>query len=192
MKKEMLFLGVFGCIMAISLYLIKPPYTTGASPERIKIQKTDNNLNEQAKTQLNTIDAPVYYTPLSHELENHIRELAIFYGISPEIAFGLIEQESNFNPYVVSDTNDYGLMQINISNHEWLKNELGLLDIQEPFNNVEAGMYLLGQLKAKYGTDHSVLMAYNMGEGGAKQLWDRGIYTSDYSCAVIEKSEKYR
>lgn len=145
---------------------------------------------EVEENQIEELPGPV--TPLEYDLENQIRELAISYGIAPEIVFGLIEQESRFNPYVISEGGDYGLMQINRVNHEWLKAELHIDDVLEPHNNVTAGMYILGDLKRKYGTDHSMLMAYNMGEAGAKTLWSRGIYTSEYSRSVIEKSENYR
>ena len=29
-------------------------------------------------------------------------------------------------------------------------------------------------------------MAYNMGENGAKRLWDKGIYETDYTNKVIK------
>ena len=104
---------------------------------------------------------------------------------------GTIVQAGNFQADVISTTNDYGLMQINQKNHEWLSNAVGVTDFLDPYQNIQAGIYILGTLFEKYDDPHKVLMAYNMGESGASKLWDQGIYQSKYSQRVIGYQETY-
>lgn len=82
-------------------------------------------------------------------------------------------------------------MQINQKNHEWLSNAVGVTDFLDPYQNIQAGIYILGTLFEKYDDPHKVLMAYNMGESGASKLWDQGIYQSKYSQRVIGYQETY-
>jgi hypothetical protein len=35
-----------------------------------------------------------------------------------------------------------------------------------------------------------ISLVYNMGEAGAKRLWKRGVYKTDYSKGVIERSQE--
>jgi soluble lytic murein transglycosylase-like protein len=105
---------------------------------------------------------------------------------------GLIKTESEFNPNVISETNDYGLMQINKINHKWLSEELGITDFLDPYQNVRAGIYILKDLFDEYEDTSKVLMAYNMGETGAKRLWVRGIYESKYSKEIINNAKDFK
>ena len=45
-----------------------------------------------------------------------IAEIAEKYGVSAALIKAVIKTESNFNPTLISATNDYGLMQINACN----------------------------------------------------------------------------
>ncbi len=130
--------------------------------------------------------------PLSREEQEFLYILSKDYDISYPLLLGLIDLESSFNKDEISSTNDYGLMQINAVNHEWLKNSLGFNDILDPYNNIRSGTFILSQLFGKYAGDETkVLMAYNMGEGGAKKLWDKGVMSSAYSKRVLEKKQMY-
>ena len=114
------------------------------------------------------------------------------YNIDFAFTMAVIFKESSFKPNVISsDGGDYGLMQINKINHKWLSEQLGITDFLDPEQNVTAGLYMLRQLFEKYEDPALVLMAYNMGEGGAKKQWDKGIYTSDYADAVLQQAEIY-
>lgn len=122
------------------------------------------------------------FTPLDVPMDESLQEytywMADAYDIDFAFLMGLIRNESNFQVDVISGTNDYGLMQINQKNHEWLSNAVGVTDFLDPYQNIQAGLYILGSLFEKYDDPHMVLMAYNMGEGGASKLWDQGIYQS--------------
>ena len=135
------------------------------------------------------------FTPLDVPMDENLQEytywMADAYDIDFAFLMGLIRNESNFQVDVISGTNDYGLMQINQKNHEWLSNAVGVTDFLDPYQNIQAGLYILGSLFEKYDDPHMVLMAYNMGEGGASKLWDQGIYQSKYSNRVLEYQETY-
>ncbi len=131
--------------------------------------------------------------PLDDELQEYIFNLSTSYGIDFDFVIALIESESSFQTDVISKTNDYGLMQINKINHAWLKEEIGIKDFTNPYDNVRAGLYILRGLFDRYGDNpHKVLMAYNMGENGAKKLWDKEVYQTPYSINIINKANNFR
>ena len=105
------------------------------------------------------------------------------YGIQDHYTLLLAQMyhESSFNPSVISRTNDYGLMQINICNHKWLKEQLGISDFLDPYDSIDAGVHMMANLLRKYDV-HRALMSYNMGETGMK---NSGRSQSTYSKGVI-------
>lgn len=131
----------------------------------------------------------LYDVPMSDELQRYVREQAERQGVPFEIALAVIERESSYQPDAVSDTGDFGLMQINICNHRWLYEELGIVDVMDPEQNIEAGLYILGQAFQKYDDPDKALMAYNMGDSGMKSAWSKGQHSSKYSRAVIETAQ---
>ena len=138
-----------------------------------------------------TVVAPTIDCRLSDELQQMVFEKSNEYEIDFAFTMAVIFKESSF--YVDADSGcSVGLMQINRINHEWLSEELGLTDFWDPEQNVTAGLYILNYLFEKYGDPHQVLMAYNMGEAGARKQWNKGIYTSAYSEGVLQTADKYR
>lgn len=131
----------------------------------------------------------LYDVPMSDELQRYIREQAERQGVPFEIALAVIGRESSYQPDAVSDTGDFGLMQINICNHRWLCEELGITDVMDPEQNIEAGLYILGRAFQKYDDPDKALMAYNMGDSGMKSAWSKGQHSSKYSRAVIETAQ---
>ena len=130
--------------------------------------------------------------PLDDDTQQMIVDKCKHFNIDFAFTMAVIFRESSFRPDVVSyNGTSVGLMQINKVNHKWLSEELGITDFFDPEQNVTAGLYMLRQLFEKYEDPAMVLMAYNMGESGAKKLWDKGIYTSDYAEAVLQQAEIY-
>lgn len=126
-----------------------------------------------------------YDVPLDHDLQEFIYQQCCQYDIPMELVLAMIEKESSYRADVISKTNDYGLMQINLCNHSWLRKELGIQDFLNPRDNVTAGIYMLNQNLDTYGDTNKALMAYNMGAAKASRLWNQGIYSSKYSRSVI-------
>lgn len=131
-----------------------------------------------------------YRIPLSEDMQDEITRIANRNGLDQLTILALIEVESNFDPDNISETDDYGLMQINICNHERLSEALTLTNIRDPIQNVEAGSYMLGMLYKKYHDMNMMLMSYNMGEAGAQRLWDQGIYETEYTKKVNAASKE--
>lgn len=128
---------------------------------------------------------------MSDSMQEYIYYLSQEYDIEFTLVMALIEHESKFNPNTVSSTNDYGLMQINKANHEWLSEALGVTDFLDPEQNVRAGVFVLRKLYEEYTDTNLVLMAYNMGGSNAERLWKEGIYDTDYSRAIKQKQGEY-
>ena len=135
---------------------------------------------------------PTYYDiPLSKELQLYTYTRCVDYGIPEhyELVLAMMWQESNYTPDIVSATDDYGIMQINACNHEWLSDLLGTTNFLDVYQNIDAGTYIISKMLLKYGDEHKALMAYNMGCYGASKQWDRGNYSSYYSTSITSKAD---
>lgn len=134
-----------------------------------------------------------YDVPLSKDLQDYISSVCSTYSVPCELIYGIIEVESNFRADTVSDTNDYGLMQINKCNHEWLSSTLGVSNFLDPKENILCGIYIIsGHLEKTDGNVELALMRYNCGATGAKRLWEQGIYSTSYTEKVVAAYETYR
>ncbi len=126
---------------------------------------------------------------LDYDLQDAMHDFCEKYDVPYALALAVAEVESHFDPDAKSSTNDYGLMQINAVNFDWLR-DLGM-DPLTPEGNIESGVYILAQNLQAYGDPELALMAYNNGPGGAKMLWDRGIYQTAYSQKVMAAFAKW-
>lgn len=131
--------------------------------------------------------------PVDIELQDYIWSLCCLYDIDEqyEMVYAIMRKESNFDSNAISSTNDYGLMQINKSNHSSLSEKLGITDFLDPYQNVHAGIYMFANALHKYGNVPDALMAYNMGGGGASKLWSQGIHSTNYSRAVLDYYKQF-
>lgn len=128
---------------------------------------------------------------LTEELQEFIYYICSGYHVDFALILAVIKVESSFEIDAVSATNDYGLMQINQRNHNWLTEKLGITDYLDPYQNVYAGVFILRMLFEKYNDVNKVLMAYNMGETGASRLWENGIYETDYTQKVLTAQQQF-
>ena len=129
--------------------------------------------------------------PMDEDLQEFIFYLSAAYEMDFTFVMALIQQESGFRPDAVSAANDYGLMQINEVNHQYLKEQLEITDFLNPYDNIRAGMFILRKLFEKYETPAKVLMAYNMGEDGTVSLWEQGIFEINYSKSVLQIQQEF-
>lgn len=126
---------------------------------------------------------------LSYELQDIMQDCCDEYEVPYALALAMAEVETHFDPDAVSPTGDYGLMQINEINHEWLR-EIGL-DPLTYAGNIEAGIYIISGHIQAYGDIELALMAYNSGPSGARRLWDAGEYHTGYSRKVMAAFEHW-
>ena len=130
--------------------------------------------------------------PMDEELQQYTYSLCHAYGVDFKLVMALINQESSFQTDIISNTSDFGLMQINQINHKWLSERLGITDFNDPYQNIHCGVYMLSDLFEKYEDPSKVLMAYNLGETGASRLWDKGIFETTYSKNILNKVSEFK
>lgn len=98
---------------------------------------------------------------------------ANLYSLDPALIFGLIRQESGFDPTATSTSIARGLTQVIPSTGQGIASQLGLsnytvLDLYRPVISVHFGAYYLSQnLRSFDGNVLYALMAYNGGPGNA-------------------------
>lgn len=91
-----------------------------------------------------------------------IRKTAAKYGVDADLVFSVVAAESNFNPRAVSRRNARGLMQLLPETAK----RLGVRDIYDPAQNIDAGTRYLRDLMKRYQGDLALtLAAYNAGPG---------------------------
>lgn len=136
-----------------------------------------------------------YDVPLSDDLQDHIALLCEKYHIDPAIVTAMIFKESTYRSHLLGDGGkSYGLMQVQKRWHEERMDKLGVTDLFDPFQNVTVGIDILaGHIEAYDGNVEMALVAYNMGTTGARRnCFSKGVYSSKYSRAVLEKAEELR
>lgn len=122
-----------------------------------------------------------YQSKSEHKYEEIVRKYAHKYNISPALVLGIIQTESNFNPYAVSGAPAYGLMQLVPSTagadaYELINGKKGMPTKEmlfDPETNIHYGVaYLsilfnryLPDIKDKQSQEYCVITAYNAGAG---------------------------
>lgn len=132
-----------------------------------------------------------YDVPLSHSLQNYIYEVCTDEKVPMSLVIAMIDYESNFNPEIVSDTDDYGLMQINRVNNEMLSSSYHSADMLDAYQNVFCGVKIIAGYINQYEDYNKALMAYNMGSYGAQKAWENGITSTTYSEQILELMSSY-
>ncbi len=126
-----------------------------------------------------------YDVPLSESLQRYLYELCADEQVPVSLILAMIEHESGFNQEIISSTDDYGLMQLNAVNLEWLEEDYRCDDMLNPYQNLFCGVKIISSYITKYEDYGKALMAYNMGEYGAKKAWENGIDSTDYSTHIL-------
>lgn len=125
--------------------------------------------------------------PLSEELVQTALTACEQYEVPPQLLFAVMEVESGFQTDAQNGACT-GLMQIHSINLPYLQEQIGISDLSDPEQNIQAGAFILGGYLSRYNTEDS-LMAYNLGEGGAKKQWEQGIHGTAYTEKVLNEME---
>ena len=135
----------------------------------------------------------LYDVPISDDLQFFIQEWCKEYGIDPKLVLALISVESSFRANAYNaDTKCYGLMQISTINLPMLRAELGVTDWFNAYENVMGGIYLLRDCFKYDGDTEHALMIYNNGLSGAKELFYKGIHSTEYSQKVLSAMDNLK
>ncbi|SDZ29033.1 Peptidase family M23 [Thermoactinomyces sp. DSM 45892] len=114
------------------------------------------------------------------------------YQVTPALVAAVMEQESNFNPNVVSSAGAVGLMQLMPSNCE--ARQWSIQDCKIPVNNIDRGVQLLvNHLNHYNGNIKYTLAAYNAGAGNVKRYGGVPPFqeTQNYVKKVPERMGKF-
>lgn len=99
-----------------------------------------------------------------------ITQAAERYDLDPKLIEAVIQTESDFNPQVVSHAGAQGLMQLMPGTAA----DLGVKDVFDPEENIDAGSRYLKQLMDRYDGDEKLaLAAYNWGMGNLERHPER-------------------
>lgn len=180
-----LVIALLGGLIGYAIGAVYTPQKTVTVTETIEVPVHESeNLPQDTEVFLFDI-------PLSDSLQRYIYEICADEGVPVTLALAMIEHESGFNPEVISSTDDYGLMQINAINHEWLEEKYRVADFLNPYQNAFCGITIIGSYIEKYGDYGKALMAYNMGDYGAQKAWENGVTSSSYSTIILDLMQKY-
>jgi soluble lytic murein transglycosylase-like protein len=179
---------------AISYYEQNEPVVTYLAVETAEavveyLEKNENELIEKALLEQGYLSDDV---PLSYDLQDMARTWCSQYGVPYTLVLAVIQQESSF---ITNAQNGscFGYMQVNDINTEWLREEIGVTDLKDPAQNLHSGIFILGDLYAKYGDWNTALICYNHGEAGAyKYVFSQGIESTSYSRSVLDLREEWK
>jgi soluble lytic murein transglycosylase-like protein len=127
--------------------------------------------------------AAAAYAPL-------IEQAAARNGVDPAVLYGLIEQESGFDPNATSSAGALGLTQL-------MPGTAASLGVTEPLNpeqSIEGGARYLGQMLRQFaGNTSDALAAYNAGPGAVQQYGGVPPYpeTQQYVSKVLANAAAY-
>ena len=122
------------------------------------------------------IDHPELYNKIEPKVVSNIQidvrgisnemidDIAFRSGVDPNIVKAIIVEESGGNPNAVGDNGEsIGLMQIQPKHHKKRMEELGIVSLFDPQENVILGCSILSDLYDKYGNYEDALSVYNSG-----------------------------
>ena len=113
------------------------------------------------------------------------------YGVDPAVLKGLIKQESGFDPNAGSPAGAQGLTQLMPATAA----SLGVTDVHDPAQAIDAGAHYLRMQLDRFGGDLSkALAAYNAGPGAVQSFGGVPPYaeTRTYVTNVLAYADQYR
>jgi soluble lytic murein transglycosylase-like protein len=119
-----------------------------------------------------------------------IEQAAARNGVDPALLYGLIEQESGFDPSATSSAGALGLTQL----MPGTASSLGVSEPLNPAQSIEGGARYLGQMLRQFsGNTADALAAYNAGPGAVQQYGGVPPYseTQQYVSKVLANAAAY-
>jgi len=180
-------LALSASLMVLAAPAMRAEYVVLRSGQRIAVtgyQRLDNSYRLQMKG--GTVDVPVeqvltiepeeIFTPVAQvEVSKEpfgdlIRAAAKRYSVDADLITSVIAAESNFDPKAISLRNARGLMQLIPTTAA----HLGVKNIFDPQENIDAGTHYLSELLLLYKNDIALaLAAYNAGPERVQRFGQR-------------------
>ena len=125
------------------------------------------------------------------DLAERIEDIALAEGIEPEVAFGLVRAESEFNRRAVSPVGAVGLTQLMPSTARYFKAGVDRNDLFDRDTNLRIGFRYLATLLKKYdGNLELALLAYNRGPERVDQLLRQGANPNNGYVEMVMRGKK--
>lgn len=158
-------------LYALARYYQDNNYFSTSIDAATRIQTLSGQSDSAIPRYLRELIYPTYFADL-------VVPYAKRHGLDPALFFGLIRQESGFNPMSNSSASARGLTQVIPGTGDLIARALGVKDFQQsdlfkPYVSVRFGTYYLGTVLQQFsGNIFYGLMAYNGGPGNAAK-WQK-------------------
>lgn len=180
MKKKILTIGLMGLCFFMN-------YSTEVHATEYQAEQYQEEVEKESEYTYYKVYDEFYgsndYHTLDKELQEYMYDLCVEYEIEDYYSLLLCQlfYESLYRSDVISRTDDYGIAQINICNHKWLSETLGVTDFLDPKQGILCNVYLMSESLKNYDAENS-LCRYNTGKPGSNQysqnimyLWENNI-----------------
>jgi soluble lytic murein transglycosylase-like protein len=120
----------------------------------------------------------------SKKYDKMVRTISKRHGVSPQLTKAVIEVESNYSQFAISQVGAMGLMQLMPTTAE----RFGVSAVFDPADNIEGGVRYLKYLLKRFNNDMKLaIAAYNAGEGRVTREKDipRYVETQNYVRKVL-------
>lgn len=160
--------------------------------ELVSMANTQTYRIDKLLSEGNVLNTEVYYpeylrnVPLSLEMQKFTYDTCEEYGVDYDMVLAIMKVESQFSNIISDDGNDYGICQINKINHAWLAEEHDLTDMLDEKQNITACVLILADIQEEFTAPNEILMAYNLGKGGARDNLSEGVTSTYYVEKVME------
>ncbi len=158
------------------------------APAMAELNRTVNDLESDlartkgelavAKVQLErlqTIDRYSAKFRIPSDLAAAIHDIALAEGIEPQLAFRLVQVESNFERTARSSANALGYTQVRLATARFYEPEADEQDLLDRDTNLRVGFRFLRDLLNQYdGNEHLALLAYNRGPQRVNDILAQG------------------
>lgn len=167
----------------------------------IKQQTEEQTQKESGNTAIETDGFVFYQIPeeyqktggeLPEEVQRYIYDLCKEEGVRYALILAMIEKESGYKQDRIGDGGEsVGYMQVMQKWHEQEMDEIGITNLNDPYENIRFGVCYMKKLINRYGTIQDALTVYNYGENGANEyLWSNGIYVYAYNTEIIQRMKE--
>lgn len=138
------------------------------------------------------------YRAWDDNLKSYTQSVCEEYDVDYSLTLGVIYNESRFQSGLThvnsNGTVDYGLMQVNEVNLDYLHKALGINSMSELLDDkigIRCGVQLLAYHKQHTGNDSAALLRYQIGEGKYKRYLQNGRYTNQTHQQVLTYQAQY-
>lgn len=138
------------------------------------------------------------YQAWPDDLKAYTESVCEEYNVDYSLALGVIYNESRFQSSKThlnsNGTTDYGLMQVNEVNLEYLYKTLGINSMSELLDDrvgIRCGVELLAYHKGYTNDDSAALLRYQVGAGKYKKYLQSGRYTNQTHQQVLTYQREF-